>query len=357
MVAQVLKPWFSAWSISLIVVMSLVWPGWVSQSYGAEPSEGAWLKAKGLKKGDRVAFAAPAGPADRALVTRYAESLKAAGLIPVLDPRLFERKEGYLGGTDEERAKELNQYFADPTIQAIFPVRGGYGLTRILDKLDYQVLAKHPKIVTGYSDLTALHLAIARHCRLVTFHAPMPMKLLTGDEPEPHLFAGKSFRRALLSASYPNGEQGYPIDTSGQPDPVTLVPGLARGRLLGGNLTLVCSTLGTPFAIQPEGAILFLEDVNEAPYRIDRSLSQLRLAGVLGKIGGVVLGSFSTKNPEEEKQIEKLLRAEFARAPYPVIHRFPVGHTPANATLPHGAMVELDANRGRLTLLENPVVP
>lgn len=316
-----------------------------------------WTKPQALKSGDTIAFAAPAGPADMKLVLDYSEKLKEAGLIPLIPPGLDGRKQGYLGGTDEQRATELNQLFGDPKVKAIFPVRGGYGLTRILDKLDYEALRKNPKIITGYSDLTALHLAIAKKCHLVTFHAPMPMRDLKNDEKEPNRFAGSSFRRALLGSSYPVGQIGYTIDVPADYQPQMLAGGKARGRLLGGNLTLICSTLGTPYAIQPEGAILFIEDVNEAPYRVDRSLSQLRLAGVLDKISGLVVGSFSTKTPEEGKDIDRVIKDYFGKARYPVITHFPVGHIPLNATLPHGGLVELDGEKAVLKVLENPVKP
>src|SRR5262249_54015721 len=154
------------------------------------------------------------------------------------------------------------------------------------------------KILTGYSDLTALHLAVARKARLITFHSPMPMRDLWQEKAE-FAFAGRSFRRAVFADQYKKGEAGYAVAVPADARPVALVRGTARGRLLGGNLTLVCATLGTSYAIQPEGAILLLEDVNEAPYRVDRMLSQLRLAGVLDAVAGVVLGSFTGKGPEE----------------------------------------------------------
>src|SRR5262249_44788788 len=156
-----------------------------------------------------------------------------------------ERKHGYLAGTDEERADELNRMIRDPRVRAIFPVGGGYGLTRILDRIDYDALRRDPKIITGYSDLTALHLAVAREVRWITCHCPRPgPSLWKGDQPE-FAFAAQSFRRALFADQYPKGESGYTI--AGPPDakPVKLVGGTARGRLLGGNLTLICSTLGT----------------------------------------------------------------------------------------------------------------
>jgi muramoyltetrapeptide carboxypeptidase len=265
------------------------------------------------------------------------------------------RKSGYLAGTDEERAAELNRMIRDPEVRAIFPVCGGYGLTRILDRIDYAALRKDPKIITGYSDLTALHLALAREARVITFHSPMPMhSLWKGDKPE-FAFAAESFRRTVFADRYQKGESGYAIAVPGDATPVKLVGGTARGRLLGGNLTLICATLGTPYALQPQGAILFIEDVHEAPYRVDRMLCQLRLAGVLDAVAGVVVGSFSGADHPDAKEFDRVVKEYLGKLKKPVIMRFPVGHNPLNATLPHGGLVELDADKGSLRLLEDPV--
>src|SRR5262249_44475558 len=207
-----------------------------------------------------------------------------------------------------------------------------------------------------FSDLTALHLAVARQAQVVTFHSPMSLRELWQPKKE-FTFAATSLRRAIFADQYKD-EVGYAIAVpSDQPRPIKVVGGKARGRLLGGNLTLICSTLGTPYAIEPKGAILFMEDVNEAPYRIDRYLSQLRLAGVLDAVAGVVLGNFTTKEAKDSKEIERVLREYFASAKVPIVMNFPVGHVANNATLPHGALVELDADAVSLRLLENPVQP
>ena len=245
-------------------------------------------------------------------------------------------KFGYLAGTDEERAAELNAMIRDPKVRAIFPCRGGYGLTRILDRIDYAALRKNPKIITGFSDLTALHLAVARKARVITFHSPMPMSNLWQGDREKFLFAAKSFKRAVFADEYKKGENGYLIAVPEDAKPVKVIGGTARGRLLGGNLSLICSTLGTPYAIEPKGAILFIEDVHEAPYRVDRMLSQLRLAGVLDAVAGVVVGNFSGKDPNDAQEIDRVLREYFGALKVPVVMNFPVGHIPQNATMPHG---------------------
>ncbi|MGP0064234.1 MAG: S66 peptidase family protein [Isosphaeraceae bacterium] len=314
-----------------------------------------WVRAPALKPGETIAFVAPAGPARLPPLRTYASRLEKAGYRVIIPQGIEHRKSGYLAGTDEERAAELNTMIRDRRVRAIFPVAGGYGLTRILDRIDYAALREDPKIITGYSDLTALHLAIARQARLVTFHSPMPMhSLWQGDKPE-FAFADESFRRAVFADRYEPAESGYTIAVPRDARPVKLVGGTARGRLIGGNLTLICATLGTPYALEPRGAILFVEDVNEAPYRVDRSLSQLRLAGVLDAVAGVVVGSFSSRDPAEAGELDRVLREWFGRLKVPVILKFPVGHTPLNATLPHGGPVELDADRSILRLVEDPV--
>ena len=313
-----------------------------------------WLKPAALKPGDTVAIVAPAGPAVMETVLKYAKLLETSG-YKVRLPKNGDTTISYLSGTDEQRANELNAAIRDPEVRAIMPCRGGYGLTRILERIDYAALRKDPKIITGFSDLTALHLAAARRARVITFHSPMPMVKLWNEE-KPYDFAAASFRRAVFAASYPKGETGYAIARSDrEPGPVRLVGGKARGRLVGGNLSLICATLGTPYAIEAKDNLLFFEDVDEPPYRVDRYLSQLRLAGVLDSVSGVIVGGFSVKTPKDGPEIDDLLRAYLGKSRVPVLMKFPVGHQSDNATLPHGAMAELDADRGTLRVLENPV--
>lgn len=314
-----------------------------------------YLKPHALKPGDTIAFVAPAGPAESKPFQEYKKQLEKAGYKVLVPKGMENRKQGYLGGNDDERADELNAMIRDPAVRAIFPVRGGFGLTRILDRIDYDALRKDPKIVTGYSDLTALHLAIARKARVVTFHSGMPNYDLWQQDKPKFAFQGESFHRAVFADQYKPGEKGFTIEVPPEAKPVKLVGGVARGRLLGGNLSLICATMGTPYAMEPKGVILFIEDVNESPYRVDRMLSQLRLAGVLDSVTGVVIGSFSSKEEGDAKELDRVLRDYFGKAKVPVLMNFPVGHNPLNATLPEGVHAELDADKGELRLLENPV--
>jgi muramoyltetrapeptide carboxypeptidase len=340
------NPW--RWYSILTLTVAAIAGG--ASSGRAQDVDMPWIAPPALKAGDTIGFVAPAAPGDLTPMREYAARLEKAG-YKVLIPANIERKAGYLAGSDDERAAELNAMIRDPKVRAIIPCRGGYGLTRILDRIDYAALRKDPKIITGFSDLTALHLAVARKARVITFHSPMPLRGML----QPDSFAARSFDRAVFADQYKKGEAGFTIAVPDDAKPVKLVGGTARGRLVGGNLSLICATLGTPYALEPKGAILFIEDVNEAPYRVDRMLSQLRLAGVLDAVSGVVVGSFSVKDAKDAKDIDRVLREYFSGLKAPVMMNFPVGHTPRNATLPHGGQVELNADRAELRVLENPV--
>jgi muramoyltetrapeptide carboxypeptidase len=294
-------------------------------------------------------FVAPAGPADPAKLETCKRRFEAMG-YPVVIPKNLFRRDGYLAGTDAERAAELNAAIRDPKIRAIFPVRGGYGLMRILEAIDYQAIRDDPKIITGYSDLTALHMAVARHSRVITFHAPMPQSALDRPEGE-HAYADSCFWKLIRGEGFRDGTRVIELP-EGRPAPVGLVRGKATGRLVGGNLTLICSTLGTPYAVEAAGKILLIEDTGEAPYRVDRMFAQLRLAGILDQVAGLLIGTFDQTDVEAT---DVVVREHCSKLKVPVILNFPVGHTAYNAALPHGGPVEIDADAVRVRLLENPV--
>jgi muramoyltetrapeptide carboxypeptidase len=287
------------------------------------------------------------------------------------------RKSGFLVGTDDERAAELMAAFADPQVKAIFPGTGGYGTTRIIDKLDYEVIRRNPKILVGFSDITGLHIAINQRTGLITFHSPNPeWGLGVKDNLSP--FAAKWFWRALLAKNFVGSggvesQPGYTILThAGNDDdpksaalfdevpPVyTMHGGKARGRLIGGNLSVIHAMMGTPFEIQTDGKFLFIEDVGEAPYRVDRMLQTLRMAGKFEHVAGVILGQFSPREEEskwdDDASVDEVLRDFFGKLKVPVLTHFPIGHVRYNATLPVGAMAEIDADAQTVRILENPV--
>ena len=314
--------------------------------------DAAWLAPRELVKGDAVALVAPCGIPEEADVRAFAASLEQAGFRVDLDSAIPGRRHRYLAGTDDERTAELNRAIRDPAIRGIFVVRGGYGLTRILDRLDYDALRRDPKVVAGYSDVTALHLAIARKARVITFHTPMANAVrAAGRDPT---FADRSFRD-MLFLEPTAARRTIPLATGSKVTTVT--SGRREGRLVGGNLSLICTTLGTPYAIDADGAVLFIEDVNELPYRVDRMMSHLRLAGVLDKVAGIVVGQF-TCNDVDEQAVQREVVLEYCRPlGCPVVANFPCGHVADNATLPLGARVALDADAGTLEVLEPTCSP
>ena len=334
---------------------------------------GRMIWPRRLAPGDTIAFVAPAGELDRERMALARSRLEARGYTVVHRDDLF-AVEGYLAGSDERRGEELMEAFRDPRIAAIFPGTGGYGTMRILDRLDYAFIRAHPKPVIGFSDITALHAALNRHAGLVTFHSPAPMWGLGSPDGLAPL-AEKWFFRAIeggvepwvidaagvaSGASAPrtgNGEEAAP-----PPAPLTAWGrGRARGRLVGGNLSMISALEGTPYAIDTRDAILLIEDVREAPYRIDRMLRQLQLAGKLAQLRGAVIGQFTRNYDREDEQkrddprytVDGVLRQYFGEAGVPVLVSFPIGHVRDNLTLPLGALVEIDADRVALTVLED----
>lgn len=311
-----------------------------------------WTKPRPLRPGDVIRFVAPAGPVEMDGVRRAKDLFESKG-FKVVVPEGIGRRFGYLAGTDDERVAELNEALRDPDARAVFACRGGYGLTRILDRVDYEALRKDPKIVVGYSDLTALHLAIGAKCRLVTFHGPMPLSNLK-DESGDNKYASYLFWNMMRTGRYAD-DPGIALMIPA-PSPVevpaALAPGKATGRLTGGNLSLIAATVGTPYQVETKGRILFLEDTKEAPYRVDRMLAQLRLAGLLDGLAGVVLGSFDGADAAE---LDGVFRHYFADKGYPVVTGFPIGHIPHNAVIPYGVPAELDAAAGTLRLRESPL--
>jgi muramoyltetrapeptide carboxypeptidase len=291
--------------------------------------------------GARIALVAPAGPLrGEADLQQAIDNARGLGWEPIAGAHVLAR-DGYLAGSDDERLADLNSAIARDDIDAIWCIRGGYGVMRILDRIDYDALKRRPKALIGYSDVTALHAAIATRCELVSFHGPTARAAITP-------FSCDSLRRAVTG--------GDPCGAAANAQ--TLRTGRARGRLVGGNLALLCSLTGTPFEPDYEGAILVLEDVNEAVYRIDRMLTQLRLAGHLSRCRGIVFGQFTDiphDAPEESLGARTLndVIGEVADAlKVPCIAGAPVGHITDQWTLPLGADVELHADERVVRILQ-----
>jgi len=314
------------------------------------------IKPRMLRAGSRVGLVAPAGPLlERDDLTRGQELCRALGYEPVLLPNVA-RQYGYLAGTDDERLADLNAALRDPALDAVWCLRGGYGLTRILHRVDYKGLARAPKVVIGYSDVTALLAAIARETGLVTFHGPIAISSLSP-------FSRWHLDRVLTSPSAPGrlGRVAPPSDVlvPGDPRIVTLKSGIAEGRLVGGNLSLLQCLLGTHYAPDFDGALLFMEDVGEALYRVDRMLSHLRMAGALDKLAGVVVGQFTEMERDSDDGalgFDEVLATYFLPLGIPVAYGFPIGHITEKWTLPVGVKARLDATAGELEIVEGAVV-
>ncbi|WPO99437.1 LD-carboxypeptidase [Pseudomonas sp. HR96] len=293
-----------------------------------------------LPDGGLIGLIAPAGPAtlDVGAATAWVEE-RGYGLR--IYPTVY-MKRGYLAGSDQARRQDLHDAFADPEIDAIFCVRGGYGTPRLLDTLDFDLLRQHPKPFVGYSDITALHVAIARYAGFLTFHGPLfKSDLLEGKQAPTEGALWQLLRGERGEGDCLEHPAAHPL--------TTVCHGVAEGRLMGGNLAILCATLGTPWALNAEDIILFIEDVNEPLYRIDRLLTQLRLAGKLAQVRGVVVGDFAGISVEHSLP---LLRETFAPLGIPVLAGWRSGHCDPNLTLPLGASVSLDASTQQLRLLQ-----
>ncbi|WP_338513829.1 LD-carboxypeptidase [Pseudomonas poae] len=296
-----------------------------------------------LRPEGTIALIAPAGPATPD-VEKAEQWMRNRGYGLRIYPGVYER-DGYLAGSDKTRLADLHAAFADPDIDAIFCLRGGYGTPRLLDSLDFGLLRANPKPFVGYSDITALHLAINRYAGFVTFHGPMLNADLLGDKQPPTESSLFSLLRGQLGAG---SELAHPVAFP----LTTLEPGIARGRLQGGNLSMIAAVMGTPFEIDAQGIILFIEDVNEPIYRIDRLLTHLRLAGKLAQVAGVLVGDVAGV---DSMALERLLKQTFAPLGVPVLSGWRSGHCDPNLTLPLGALVRLDAGEQRVVLEQDVV--
>lgn len=290
-----------------------------------------------LQSGARVALVAPSGPLrDEHDLERAIATTRAMGWEPVIGSHVLER-DGYLAGSDEHRIADFNRLACDDSVDGIWCIRGGYGAMRLLDRLEYDVWQRRPKALIGYSDITALHSAIGPRAGLITFHGPTARAELTD-------FSRASLRAALSARSEPCGEA---------PRASVLEGGRARGPLVGGNLALVAALLGTPYSPSFDGAILVLEDVNESVYRIDRMLTQLRLAGVLDRVAGIAFGHFTdipAEPTDEQRPLSTVLREVAEHCGVPCLANIPLGHIADQWTVPLGAMAQLDADARTLTI-------
>lgn len=299
------------------------------------------LKPLPLKRGEKIAVVAPAGSVNEEQLRAGVEALRVAGFGVELASGVLDRK-GYLAGEPENRAKVLQDFFKRQDIAAIFCARGGFGSIQVLSLLDAAAIRRHPKIFVGYSDVTILLNWLLQKCGMVTFHGPMvAMEIAQGLKGRSEDF----FWATLL------GEKKRWRLRVGE----TVRPGYTEAPMAGGCLSIVVTTLGTPYEINTTGKILFLEDIGERPYRIERMLTHLKMAGKFEEIAGLVFGSFTDCEGEGERGFREIIQELFCDAPYPVIAGLEAGHGNENLLLPFGVKMALDGKAGSLSLLESPV--
>lgn len=327
--------------------------------YAEKPPEPVVPRA--LRKGNTVALVRPASPSfDYKANEMTAEIVASLGFTPKLMENAG-KKLGYLAGTDAERAADLNAAFADAKSDAVWCIGGGYGTSRILPYLDYETIRKNPKPFIGYSDITGTLNAINRLTGLVTFHGPLVESMMSE-------YSLAAFRKVVMEGA--TGRIAEPplfTPREGAIDRENtvwkLAPGRARGRLVGGNISVFSTLVGTPFEPELKGRILFLEEVGEDPYRIDRWLTQFLLTGKLSGLSGIALGKFADCGPNPAHGLsflgswtwQEVCADRFGKLGIPVVAGLCFGHVRNMATLPVGVMAELDGDAGTLALLEPAV--
>ncbi|HKY82667.1 MAG TPA: LD-carboxypeptidase [Sphingobium sp.] len=308
-----------------------------------------------LRQGDSVGLIEPAGFTDDAFDFELVkDTILAMGLRPKPARHVLQRY-GYLAGKDADRAADVNAMFADPEIRAVFAVRGGWGSARILPYLDFATIRANPKLLVGFSDITALHLAFAARAGFPTIHGPNAGSVWPRFSWD--AFRAIAFDGATPTLVNPPGDEDGLVQRGGRI--LRFGGGRATGRLLGGNLAVLTALMGTPWLPDFDGAILFLEDVDEAPYRIDRMLTQLSLGGVLSKVAGVVFGECTDCAAKDASYggftLSEVLQQHLAPLGVPAFQGAAFGHIARQFSLPVGTRVEIDADKGSIRLLEAAV--
>ena len=300
------------------------------------------IKPKALRKGDKIGLVTPASALTRSAFEKALTNLETLGYQVDYSDNIRVRR-GFLSGTDEQRVDDLHRMFEDPSIRGIFCARGGYGSARVLPLLDYDIIRQNPKVFIGYSDITALHQAIYSKTGLITFHGPVAASTFNDFTIDYLVDATHKAKRLKIKS-----------------ESQVIVPGEANGRLIGGNLSVLASLIGTPYEIPYKDHILFIEEIGESIYRIDRMLTQMKQSGVMEGVRGIVLGYFTDcdyppEDPDFESSVglSEVFKDQFEDLGVPVIQGFPFGHEEHNATLPVGAQAILDTRAGRLKIEES----
>ncbi|KYD07902.1 LD-carboxypeptidase [Heyndrickxia sporothermodurans] len=304
-------------------------------------------KGKTLKFGDTIGLIAPASPTNKDRTFKAIETIEHLGFRVIVGDSCFQVLGGYLAGTPKSRASELNSMFKDDEVDAILCLRGGYGTPQILTYLDYEMIAENPKLFIGYSDITALHIALMQKSHLATIHGPMAASdLIDADD-----FTKQALLRTVID-SRPLGK----LENPNKENMCSLVAGEATGEIVGGNLSLICALLGTPYELDTTGKLLFLEEIDEEPYKVDRMLTQLMLAGKLTDAAGIILGSWTNcegKAYPNGFTLMDVFKNIFIPINKPTIYNVFAGHCETKLTLPLGVKARVDATMKQLIIEES----
>jgi muramoyltetrapeptide carboxypeptidase len=317
------------------------------------------LKPKALKKGDKVAIIAPASNLDsNEDINIRMDVMKWLGFEPVVGKNVMNQY-GYLAGRDKERADDLNEMFARKDVAGIFCARGGYGTMRMLPYIDYENIKRNPKVIIGYSDITALLQAINLKTGLVTFHGPVAGSTFSD-------YTMEYLNKAIFSNNPIGAIKNPPtpantVETENRI--IKINKGKGSGTIIGGNLSLLTSLIGTPYDIDYRGKILFIEEVGEEPYRLDRMLTQLWLSGKLEQLAGIVIGKMTDVKSNDYKpaytntlSVEEILRTRFEPLKIPAVYGYMIGHIKDKVTLPIGVTATLDVDNDIFSIDENAVI-
>jgi muramoyltetrapeptide carboxypeptidase len=339
----------SAASASALIAPATAFSGNSARETAAEPV----IKPPRLRKGDTVGLVAPAGSISETLLRRSIENLEALGFRVKYTDRLFARH-GYFAGTDTSRARDLEAMFGDPAVKGIFCVRGGYGSVRLIPYLNFEIIKKNPKPFVGFSDITALSYILFVKTGLVTFHG-------VNSATSFNQYTTENFNKVLLDPSAKTVLRAADEERTESEYRITIIrSGKASGQLVGGNLSIMVSMLGTQYDIDTAGKIIFIEEVREEPYRIDRMLTQMRKAGKFSRAAGIVLGIFRDCHPATDEEdgftLFEVLYDRLYDLGIPVLYGMSFGHVVNKLTFPVGIRAELNTVYRKLTLLEPAVV-
>ena len=306
---------------------------------------GKIITPRPLQQGDRVALIAPSGPIPSGRLQPTIDAVKKMGLEPVVFESV-KSKRGYLAGNDALRADDLNRAFKDDSIAGVICARGGYGAQKMHKLIDWETVTKNPKVFLGYSDVTYLHIIMNQYCGFRTYHTPMPSTEWYKSLDE---YTEKWLKKALFGGSW--GE----LTNCDKEKRFTITGGKGKGTLVGGNLSLVASAIGTPYALKGEGSIIFLEDIEEAPYSVDRMLTHMVASGSFDGCKGVVLGYYTdctADDPEKSLTLMQVFEDILKPLGIPVLGGVTCGHDLPTLSLPLGATAELDAEAQTLRIVE-----